>query len=267
MQQAMTVKAGGANRRVLILALVLGAIAIGLVVAYLASLDTGAKAATVPTVKVVVASQDITAGTKIADSMVEMKAIPQTAVVPDAFTGAGQAVGQVARYPIASGEQVGPSRLIAPAKGQNVSFQIPSGLRGFTVPVSVSNSPAALLAPGDFVDVIVEGQMGVLYQTVTPQQAQAMSGINVSLATTLLQNVQVLAVQNDFVNTGVPYDSSVRGTPPENKSITYVMLAVTPEQAQLLWISVQDAKLTLSLRGFGDDAIVAVDYSAEPLHK
>jgi len=262
----MTAKAGGANRRVLILALILGAVAAGLVVAYLATLNSGTTNEA-PSATVVVAQQDIAAGTKIESSMVGMKSIPEAAVIKDAFTKTDQAVGQVARYPLASGEQVAPTRLVEPAKGQLVSFQIPKGMRGFTVPVDVKNSPAALLAPGDFVDVVVEGQLGVLYQSLTAKQDQALAPVNVSLAITVLQNVQVLAVQKDFVDTGVPYDASVRGTPPDDKTITFVMLAVTPEQAQELFIAVQDAKLTLSLRGFGDDAIVDVPYSAEPLHK
>lgn len=109
------------------------------------------------------------------------------------------------------------------------------------MPVDVTRSVAALLAPGDFVDVLAGAQ-----------------------GATLLQNVQVVSVQREFVE-GVPYDESVRGEPPEKDSISYVTLAVTPEQAQVLWAAVQSGAITLALRPFGDDEVVAVSPPENPL--
>ena len=44
-------------------------------------------------------------------------------------------------------------------------FQIPAGLRGFTIGVSTQDSPAAVLVPGDFVDVLVAGNSLELVET------------------------------------------------------------------------------------------------------
>ncbi|MGE5596921.1 MAG: RcpC/CpaB family pilus assembly protein, partial [Hyphomicrobiales bacterium] len=78
--------------------------------------------------------------------------------------------------------------------------------------------------------------------------------------------VQVLAVQREFVDDGVPYDASTRGEPiGDDDKVNYVTLAVTPEQAQLLWLASQEGALTLSLRPFGDDAAAALTPIAEPI--
>ena len=55
------------------------------------------------------------------------------------------------------GEQINPLRLVPAEEVQALSFQIPPGLRGYSIPVTTENSPAALLVPGDFVDVLVAG--------------------------------------------------------------------------------------------------------------
>jgi pilus assembly protein CpaB len=179
-----------------------------------------------------------------------------------AATKIDSVIGEVARYPLVEGEQIGEFRLVGKASARTLSAQIPKGLRGFTVPVSVNNSPAGVLAPGDFVDIIVSGPLSLV-------QLPSESGVNdddsdLRAAVTLLQNVQVLAVQREYVNNGVPYDSSVRGEAPEADRIGYVTLAVTPEQAQLLWLASQHTTITLTLRPFGDEEVVDLFPIAEP---
>jgi Flp pilus assembly protein CpaB len=57
----------------------------------------------------------------------------------------------------------------------------------------------------------------------------------------------------------------VRGEPPEKSdSIGFVTLAVTPEQAQALFLAQKEATLTIVLRPFGDDAEVALAPFLEP---
>ena len=92
---------------------------------------------------VVVAAQDIAAGAKITESMVELKALPEATVIQNAATSATQVVGQTLRYAVAKGQEFNQKE---PAKGQALSFQIPHGLRAFTIQVSVNNTPARLIA-------------------------------------------------------------------------------------------------------------------------
>jgi pilus assembly protein CpaB len=267
MQKVESASPRSVDYRILLLAIVLGAIAAGLIVAYLRSRDSGGtEEVAAPTISVVVAAEDIAAGQKVTDSMVELKALPETAVISDAAMAKDQVVGQTLRYPVAKGEQLNNLRLVEPPKTQALSFQIPQGMRGFTVPVSVSNSPAALLAPGDFVDVLVSVDMESLAVGEPPAPVQGVLAIEgAKAAVTLIQNVQVLAVQRDYVDNGIPYDPSVRGEPPKDDSVSYVTLALAPEQAQTVWLALQDGAVTLALRAFGDGEIKNLGPATEPL--
>lgn len=255
------------GRKVLIAALLLGAVTAGLIVAFLASRQSdGTAPLAVGTTSVVVAKQDIPAGTKVTNAMVEVRDVPSNAVISGATTDLEAVVGETARYPLYEGEQVAATRLVEPPKQKSLSFTIPAGLRGFTVPVEVTRSPAALIVPGDFVDVIVSAELiHLLPGGMDPAATVGSENDKPKAAVTLLQNVQVISVQRDFVDSGVPYDDSTRGAPRDDDEANYVTLAVTPEQAQLLWLATQEGALTLALRSFGDDAIAALTPVAEPV--
>ena len=268
MQQAIPAQSALGGRRALIGALILGAIAAGLIVAFLASRGSDDSTSVVSVrVSVVVAAEDIPAGTKITSSQVDARQLPRELLVAGALTDTSAVVGQTARYPIARGEQVAPARLVASKESKSLSFQIPPGLRGFTLGVTTTNSPAALIAPGDFVDVIVSAELTRLRPLGAANPTLSATDTDKpKAAVTLLQNVQVLSVQRKHVDTGVVYDSSTRGDPPgEKDEVSFVTLALTPEQSQLLWLASQEAKVTLTLRGFGDAGIADLTTVAEPI--
>lgn len=260
-----------AGRRALIISLILGAIAAGLVVAFLANRnsDEGGPAFGA-TLSVVVARQDIAPGTKLTPEMVELKDVPRDLAVAGHFTDLKAVEGEIVRYPVARGEQLSTARLVEAREastGKALSFQIPAGLRGFTVEVETKTSPAALLVPGDFVDVIVSAEL-IRLGTTTGSAAPTLGDNNEKpkAAVTLLQNVQVLAVQRKYVSDGVAYDDATRGEGvAEDDDVNYVTLAVTPEQAQLLWLASQEGKITLTLRAFGDDRVSELNPVAEPI--
>lgn len=241
------------GRRMLYVALVLGAVTALLIAMFLNSAQSRADTG-IPMISVVVARENIAAGKKVTAAMVEVKALPETAIVSDSYTSRDDVVERTVRYPVAKGEQISATRLVDPPKTPTLSFQIPAGLRGFTIPVTVTKSPAALLAPGDFVDVVGSFEMKNLWILPPAGYAVPQEVEKAHIPITLIQNVQVMSVQRQFVENGVPYDPSVRGTPPKEANITYVTLAITPEDVQLLTMAVDRAKLlTVSMRRFGDE--------------
>ena len=255
---SQAVQPGGAGRRQLWIAVALGLIAAVLAIVFLNSAGQDNAPLATGDIAVVVAEQQIAAGERITESMLTMSRVPEVAVAEDSFRERSLAVGQIARYPLARGEQVSPSRLVAAPQVQSLSFQIPEGQRAMTMPVSTQDSPATLTAPGDFVDVIISVDVARLNGQ---GPATGRTG-----AATLLQNIQVLSVDRSYVDTGVVYDPSVRGEPPgERDSISFVTLSVTPEQAQLLWLAQDSGRLTLILRPFGEDSITPLAPIIEPL--
>jgi pilus assembly protein CpaB len=265
-----------ADRRILILALVLGAVAAGLAVAFLSNADQ--PAALPDSVKtVVVAKSEIPVGTKITQEMVETKPVDATAAIPDAAADPSAVVGLTARYPIAAGEQVSATRLVATAQVQALSFQIPPGLRAYSMPVGTRL--AGFIAPGDFVDILiattldqvvnpstVANQPSLVFARATPAAGTG-APAPVPAVTTVLQNIQVLTVSAQYVRDGLVYDATTRGTPPdaeEGGGVSYVTLALTPEQAQLLWLAGQNGEMTLTLRPFGENKVQPVG-TVEPI--
>jgi pilus assembly protein CpaB len=258
----------GPDRRQLLIAGGLGLVAALLVIVFLNGAGGDKPAAAVDSTTVVTAASRIEAGVTITDEMVTTRDIPVSAIAADAIRERGLAVGQVARYPIERGEVVSTSRLVEAPKVQALSFQIPPGMRGMTIPVDVNKTPAALIAPGDFVDVIVSVEVAILTGRVqpTPVAGSGSGSREFKGAATIVQNVQVLSVARTYVDTGVVYEASTRGNPPgEKDQVSFVTLAVTPDQAQLLWLAQQEGDLTLVLRPFGDDGVTPLTPRLEPL--
>jgi Flp pilus assembly protein CpaB len=257
-----------AGRRVIYAALILGAITAGLVVAFLATRDSADTVSPLDSdlVTVVVANREIEVGTVITAAMLELRELPRDAVISGAATDIEEVEGETARYPLVAGEQINTGRLVTAPSGKSLSFTIPEGLRGYTVPVDIERSPAALLVPGDFVDVIVAFGLIAQLPDGSFTVIEVEDGDQLKSAVTLLQNIQVLAVEREFVEDGVVYDDTTRGEMPEEDNIRYVTLAVSPEQAQQLWLITQDGELTLTIRGFGDDAADPIDPTDEPFN-
>jgi Flp pilus assembly protein CpaB len=235
-------------------ALALGAVAAILAVAYLRSAEARSRIAeqVVPMRPVVVAKLPIPAGEKITLNMIEVRPIPSNTFAADAYSSVEQVVGLTARYPFSPGEQISAVRLVNATSGAALSFQIPPGMRGFTLPINAGRAPASLIVPGDFVDVlaILQGEdLGLPVSSTTQGVA------------TVLQNVQVLAVATQYVAGGAPYDSSVRGAPAKT-NVSSITVAVTPEEAQQLTLLVERSRLfTFSLRPFGEEQTKALQPS------
>jgi Flp pilus assembly protein CpaB len=244
-----------ADRRALIIALALGALAALFTLLYLRGVAARTETAGA-NLTVVVAARDIPIGEKITDGMVELRTLPEAALVSGAATAKEAVVGMSLRYPIAKGEQFSGARLLDPSKVPALSFQIPHGLRGYTIPVDANKSPASLLTPGDFVDVLAAVPTEVL-GIAPPAAAQQRATTEFHVATTLLQNVQVISVQRDFAEGAGVYEPATRAAPRKDApSVQYVTLAVKPDDTQLLALAVDKAKLlTLSLRAFGDSEV------------
>jgi pilus assembly protein CpaB len=269
MQNVMTSsRPRGNDRRPLLAAGVLGLVAAILVMVLLSGSDKARqRPADEPLVQVVTASTNIKAGQKLTSDMFSIKSLPVSAVPASSLKSVDQAVGQTTRYPVQAGSQLTSDILVAPAKVSTLSFQIPPGLRAMTIPVSNTDSPSSLTAPGDFVDVLVRSKAAVLGLPVSAAQVGlGRNPSDVEAVVMLLQNVQVLSVDRGIVPNGVPYDSSVRGTPPDAKdNVSFLTLALTPDQAQLLWLAQDGGKLGIILRPFGDDERPGIQPRVEPV--
>ncbi|HEU4758365.1 MAG TPA: Flp pilus assembly protein CpaB [Dehalococcoidia bacterium] len=257
MARTQELRALGNNRGLLALAVGSGLVAAILVFVALASGGGGGDSTPADTTfAAVVAQQDIGAGAKISADMVKVVQVPQAYLVSGAFSEVQPILGETARYPIASGEQVTRIRVGAQAREDILAFVVPKGMRALSVSVDETTGVGGLLHPGDRVDVVA---------------VFTDSGANSDLTevNTVLQNVEVLAVAQKAQAPVPPADTgsagsaqsplaseATSGQPPKDldpqPDARTVTLAITPDQAQLLAYAQEKGKVFLSLRSFGD---------------
>ncbi len=247
------------NRMILVGAIGLALLAAVLVFASLNTFggDDGGSSVLGTTQDVVVAAQDIKAGTKITNDMVAISTLPKNAVIADVISDKTVVVGLTARYPLTAGDQLSPIKLGQTESNRTFSDVIPEGKRAVSVDVVEKTSVGGLIIAGDHVDVIVIGK-----------STAANGGQDVPVSMTLLQDVEVLSVaqttqepvarldkdgnsiQTDTAEGSISTRPDDTDANPKAKSVT---LAVSPEDAARLALAGQSYSIYLSLRGTGDD--------------
>lgn len=208
---------------------------------------------------VVIAREDLAAGDRITAEVVELTEVPAGTAPDNALSATSQAIGRVARYPLVAGEQLLESKLVDDISGDGLAFSIPPGMRAVSVPFSEVMGAGGLLVPGDRVDVLVSTAYERLFgpgEVITPADSAGHPTVIM-----VLQNMLVLAIGQAFTPTiddgrdPATLRAEDAEIQPGARSVT---LAVTPEQAQLLFMAAQEGTLGLALRPFGDESETAL---------
>ena len=251
----------GSNRLPLILGLVLGLVAFVLVLVVL----TGAEdkgGSTIQSgggegVPVVVAASDIAAGVRISAEMLVVKNVPEGDLLAGHFQTTEGLVGQVTRVALIPGEQVIQTKVINSTTisgfGDNppLALLLDPGQRGISVGVSSVIGAGGNIRPGDFVDVI-------LIVEVKPESGDPnATGTTDQYSATIVQNVEVLAVDTVRAATSANASTDPDQAKEENEAATTVTFAVTASQGEVLTMADECGKghggrLALALRGPGD---------------
>jgi pilus assembly protein CpaB len=241
------------NRLILMGAVGLAVLAAALAFAGLNAFGGGGGSGSLgPDVRVVVAAQDIAAGTKISGDMLTVSAVPRGLLIDGAIADPKLAAGLTALYPVAKNDQISAAKLGQTAKQLGFPGTIPDGKRAVSLPVSETTGVGGLIVAGDYVDItVVTGGAG---------------GGNVKAATTLLQHVLVLSVAQNAAKPVARVDAN--GTPvpgagtfttdstdPDAKAKS-VTVAVDPKDVPLLALAQDEGTIYLSLRPPGDAAAV-----------
>lgn len=258
------------NRRFILLALVLGLMGAGLVYVATSRNSTSETTTTAGAAEnaVLVAKSDIAARTTVTADMVEVRLVSDDARSVLAYTSPDQVVGLVTRFPIAANEQVLSSKVVDLSGGtagtdRTLSYIIPEGKRAFAISASEIQDVGGLLLPGDYVDVVV------LYDIEFTGLDGGRATEDNFLAHTLLQNVEVLSVSQvvaDIVPEAEPSESGQRVRNSDarpNPGAATITLAVTPEDAQLMYLAEANGRIRLAMRSFGDSEERPIDYTTE----
>ena len=276
-RNAAALNPGRGNRRFIMLALVLGLMGAGLV--YVATSRNSTSESTtsgggLADTAVVVAKADIAARTTITADMVEVRLVGEDARSTFAYSEPNQVIGLVTRFPITANEQVLSSKVVDLSGGsagttRTLSYVIPEGKRALAIHADEIQNVGGLLLPGDYVDVVV------LYDIEFTNLEGSRDTEASFLAHTLLQNVEVLSVSQvvvDIVPNGAVAeddDAAESGQRTRNSDArpnpgaSTITLALTPEDAQLIYLAEANGRIRLSMRTFGDGEERPIDYTTK----
>jgi len=185
------------------------------------------------TQNVVVAAQELPAGTAINDDMIKKGMVkgvqwPKASVPPGSFSSPEQVKGKTNRLKIMAGEAILESRLTG--EGAGLTTRLEAGKRAMALRVDEIIGVSGFIVPDDRVDVIV---------TTTPPGNKNQDD---KVSKIVLQNKRVLSVAQSV--------EQKDGKPQVARSIT---VEVTPEESEKLSLATQEGQIVLALRSTGDD--------------
>jgi pilus assembly protein CpaB len=157
--------------------------------------------------------------------------ILQGAKTPDAYAG------WVARNPIAPGEPLTESKIVAPGNRGFLAAVLRPGMRAVSVPVTVTTGISGFIFPGDTVDILIT------YQLPNPGGNQAGADkFEHKASETVLHDIRVIAI-----------DQRTESKPGEAVVAHTATLEVTPKQSEIIALATEIGKLSLSLRSLVPD--------------
>lgn len=214
------------NKKPLIIAAIMGLIAVALVFSYLKKVEQNSVATEIQYGKVVVARTQVPVRTKVKEEMLDEAIVPTDMINKDAITEIDEVLGKVTNQVIFEGEQILNAKFEDAENLRELAFIIDQGQRAVSIGISDITGLGGNIKPGDHVDVI-----GVFQAEVT--------GIDSSF--TILSDIMVKAVGSSLG----PED---QGEGTEKSNARTVTLEVTPQQAEKLVLADEKGSLRLSLR-------------------
>lgn len=210
-------------------------------------------------VDVVVASEEIPAGTLITGGMLTIATLPENGIAEGALQTPEGLEGLVVRQSMSRGDQFTAAKVgLQPEDSDagGIGEIVPAGMRAIAVEVDEKTTAGGLIVPGDRVDVVMLRNDG---DTPTGQL--------------LLQNVEVLAVAQDALKpvTRLDKDGNIittdtaegeLATHPDdaspNSDADTVTLSLAPRDAVVLALAQENGTVWLIARGDGDSEVVPV---------
>jgi pilus assembly protein CpaB len=222
---------------------------------------------------VVVANMGIPARTVITPDMVRVQQLPAEAIHAQAVQSLNQVVGKVTKSDVVADEQVLSSRLYLQRGDSGLAFMIPDGMRAVSVGFSEMIGSGGMVVPGDHVDVLgvfeAKGPITSNPQTATQtNEKNDNTNQDTTVATVVLQNVQVLAVAQQIQgqdttpkNQGPSLPGTqqqqtppeqMRSDPPPQPAAKTATLALNPEDALKMVLAEGKGQIRLALRPAND---------------
>ena len=238
--------------------------AISLIIGAFAAFNMMRSNASVPTREVLAANVLLPAGTLLRGEDITWRAAsvaegdqivrpsgPAVDAKPELVQEAEAALyGAILRRPLGAGEAIRRGDIVRPGERDFLKMVLGPGTRAIAIPVATGGASTGLVSPGDRVDVILTQN----FKHDTGMENRNIPLTRRSLSETVVQNLRVLAI--DAIETK-PQPGTNGGF---GRTVT---LEVTPDQAELINVSTELGKLSLTLRG---TFVAAMSGEPEPIH-
>ena len=199
-----------------------------------------------------VITQDVTA------TLFKTETLAITAIRPDAFGDASQAIGKTTRATLRAGQQIGAGDF----QNRAIPLEVQAGERAFAIQVNELTGVGNLVDVGDNIDLIISlsGAAFPVTQVLDDGSVTVVAGINplsVKLPL-LLQDVQIIGVITQPApapaegTEGQPAPSAAPVITGANKLL---ILSVTPAQAEVLLFARTTGTLDVILRSPSDAGV------------
>jgi pilus assembly protein CpaB len=161
--------------------------------------------------------------------------------------------GWVARNPVAAGEPLTETKIIAPGNRGFLAAVLRPGMRAISVPVTVTTGISGFVFPGDQVDMLITYPIPSAATSSDPSKSGG-SGYEHKAAETVLQDVRVIAI-----------DQRLETKVGEALIAHTATLEVTPKQSEIIALASEMGKLSLSLRSLVPSASEKPASADQPL--
>ena len=233
------------NRLILLIGVLLAAVAfVGIIFVF--NNQSSGTTQPVVTANVVVATKDIKLGEAVTDRMVGTKQIPLADKKTDQYSDPGEIIGQVVRTDVTSGAIITQAMFVATGS-PNLGKDLPAGFVAVAVRVDALTGVGTLINAGDRVDVLVTLAITPVTVTpglvtpgeaATPPQVTKQEALTGNSAKLLLQNMEV---RGTIATVVAPTDGTTATAVDPLTTQQIVILAVTPQQAEVIQFAQQQA--------------------------
>jgi pilus assembly protein CpaB len=255
-----------ANRLILVVGVVLAVVSFVAVLALGGLAQGSAKATPVPDVPVVVAAANLTLGAQVTADQLTTTTKPMTDAT-GTYQDPNQLVGKVVRRAVSAGTALTTDDFETGVNIPDLVQALQPGLRAIAIPLTKVDSVDAILQPGDWVDVLISMDDRDGLNPVVVPNANPSAGpytplddyINNSSVKVVVQNVQVLDAISSTPDAQNQNQNQANGNNNTPQPEMVVLLAVTPQQAEVVRFAQLDGNVSLVLRSPADTSAAAVD--------
>lgn len=226
-----------------IILIILGIVAATAAAMFTATLSAGrigdALSREVPDITILVAAEDLALMTPLrADDIVE-KTIQPSEAPANHFTDSSQIIGKRISAEMFVGQAFTRGSFPHEGSGAQLASQIPPGKRAVNIQIASYESLGGLLYPGAHVDVIAS------FRVKGRDDGSAIS-------TTLLQDIQVLAVANELIGDNSIIEDKEANLKNKVSKQPSVTLLLTTKEVEALQLAMKFGQISLSMRNPGD---------------